>query len=104
MLGARMQDHLMVSTCEIGIKPHCVAVQNGCLSHCMSKVEMHCFKIIERTGLKIKLFLKWYICEGLLVVVSVQDWLLELLDDSFLVEAAQVKSVEVLSTPEFTLL
>ena len=70
----------------------------------MSEVEVHCFEIIERTRLKIELFLERNICEGLLVVVSIKNWLLELLDDCFLVQAAQVKSVEVLSTPEFTLL
>ena len=99
-----MQDHLMISSCEIGIEPHGVAVQNCCLFHCVSKVEVNCLQVIKRTGLKIELFLKWNISERLLVVVCVKDWLLELLDDGFLVEAAQVESVEVLSTPEFTLL
>ena len=70
----------------------------------MSEVEVHCFEIIERTRLKIELFLERNISEGLLVVVSIKNWLLELLDDCFLIEAAQVKPVEVLSTPEFTLL
>ena len=70
----------------------------------MSEVEVHCFEIIERTRLKIELFLERNISERLLVVVCVKDRLLELLDDGFLIETAQVESVEVLSTPEFTLL
>ena len=104
MLRARMQDHLVISSCEIGIKPHSIAVQNCCLFHCVSKVKMYCLQVIKRTRLKIELFLKGNISERLLVVVCVKDWLLKLLDDGFLVEAAQVESVEVLSTPEFTLL
>ena len=94
----------MVSTCEVGIEPHGVAVQNGCLFHCVSEVEVYCLEVIKRTGLKIKLFFEGSISERLLVVVCVEDWLLELLDDGFLVKTAQVESVEVLCTPEFTLL
>ena len=104
MLGTRVQNDLMVSTCEIGIEPHGVAMQNGSLFHCVSKVEVYCLEVIKRTSLKIELFLERNISEGLLVVVSIKNWLLELLDDGFLVQTAQVKPVEVLSTPEFTLL
>ena len=63
VLRACMQDHLMVSTCEVGIEPHGVAVQNGCLFHCVSEVEVYCLEVIKRTGLKIKLFFEGSISE-----------------------------------------
>ena len=60
-------------------------MQNRCLSHCVSKVEVHCFEIIKRAGLKIKLFLEWNISKRLFVVICVKYRLLELLNYGFLV-------------------
>ena len=65
---------------------------------------MDSFQIIQRAALKIKFLAEWLRCKTLARVVCVQDRLLELLFDSFLVQAGDIKTVEVCLLPKLALL
>ena len=62
------------------------------------------FQVLQGASLEVEFLAKRSVCQGLRWVVCVQNWLLELLLDCFLVQAADVKSMEVSSPPKLTLL
>ena len=104
VLWSRVQNYLFVGAGEVGVEVEGVAVQNCRLANCVRKLQMYCLQVLQRAAFKVKLFAERLACQRFLRVVSVQNRLLELLTHRFLVQAAEVKSVEVSSFPKLRLL
>jgi len=80
-----MQHHCVVLAREVGVEVEGVAVQDSSLAHLVSELHVHGLQVVQRAALEVKLFAEGLRGQVLLWVVSVQNWLLELLDHGFLV-------------------
>ena len=65
---------------------------------------MHRLQVLQCATLKVKLLAECFACKRLLRVVCVQNRLLKLLTDGFLMQTAEVKSMKVSSFPKLGLL
>ena len=65
---------------------------------------MHCFQVLQCAALKVKFLSECFACKTLFWVKSVQNWLLKLLTDGFLIQTTEVQSMEVSGSPKLSLL
>ena len=65
---------------------------------------MDSLKVFYCATLEIKSLFERCRCQRLVRVICVQYWLLKFLDECFMVQAGEVKSVEVCCAPELSLL
>lgn len=85
MLRPSVKNYCFVCTCEVCIKIECIAVQDSSLSHCVRELQVYCFKVCYCASLEIKLFAEGLRRKRFFRVISVKNWLLELLGYGFCV-------------------